>query len=138
MMFQGLLAGHTVAQAMSERCVAVPAEMTLQQIVDEHILASGQRCYLLSRGDATVGLMTLHRVRQVPRSAWPTTRAENVMLPIHELRQIGPDTELWSALQEMDRDGVNQLPVVSGGRVVGMLTREDVITFLRTLRELGR
>jgi CBS domain-containing protein len=37
----------------------------------------------------------------------------------------------------MDRDGVNQLPVISDGQVVGMLSREDVITFLRTLQELG-
>jgi len=37
----------------------------------------------------------------------------------------------------MDRDGVNQLPVMTDGQVVGMLSREDVITFLRTLQELG-
>jgi CBS domain-containing protein len=82
--------------------------------------------------------MTLHRIRAVPRAAWATTRAEEVMLPIGELKRIGPATGLWAALQEMDRDGVNQLPVMEGERVVGMLTREDVITFLGTLRELGR
>jgi signal-transduction protein with cAMP-binding, CBS, and nucleotidyltransferase domain len=37
----------------------------------------------------------------------------------------------------MDRDGVNQLPVMADGQVLGMLSREDVITFLRTLQELG-
>jgi signal-transduction protein with cAMP-binding, CBS, and nucleotidyltransferase domain len=37
----------------------------------------------------------------------------------------------------MDRDGVNQLPVTRDNRVLGMLSREGVITFLRTLRELG-
>jgi signal-transduction protein with cAMP-binding, CBS, and nucleotidyltransferase domain len=37
----------------------------------------------------------------------------------------------------MDRDGVNQLPVMTDGRMVGMLSREDVITFLRTLEELS-
>ena len=50
-MFQGLLAGHTVSQAMSSRCAAVPADLTLQQLVDEHILGSGQRCFLVNRED---------------------------------------------------------------------------------------
>ena len=36
----------------------------------------------------------------------------------------------------MDRDGVNQLPVTADGRVLGMLSREDVISYLRTLQEL--
>jgi CBS domain-containing protein len=39
--------------------------------------------------------------------------------------------------QEMDRDGVNQLPVTKDQHVIGMLSREDVITFLRTIQELG-
>ena len=136
-MFQGLLVGHTVAQAMSSHCVAVPADLTLQQLVDDHILGHGQRCFLVNRGDITVGLMTLHRIKEVPRDQWPTTNAAQVMLPLEQLKRISPDRELWTALQQMDRDGVNQLPVMTDSRVVGMLSREDVITFLRTLQELG-
>jgi len=136
-MFQGLLAGHKVAQAMSGRCGAVPADLTLQQLVDEHILGTGQRCFLVTRGDDTVGMMTLHRIKEVPRSAWATTTASQVMLPLESMKRITPDTEVWTALQQMDRDGVNQLPVTSNGHVLGMLSREDVITFLRTLQELG-
>jgi Zn-dependent protease/CBS domain-containing protein len=136
-MFQGLLAGHTVSQAMSSQCTTVPAEMTLQQLVDEHILASGRRCYLVAQGDSHVGLMTLHRIQQVSRSDWASTTAAQVMLPISELKRIEPDTELWPALQMMDRDGVNQLPVLDDGRIVGMLNRDDVITFLRTAQELA-
>ena len=136
-MFQGLLAGHTVGQAMSSHCVAIPAELTLQQLVDEHILSGGQRCFLVNRGSATVGLMTLHRIRKVPRGEWQTTIAAQAMLPLDKLMRISPDKELWTALQQMDRDGVNQLPVMTENEVVGMLSREDVITFLRTVQELG-
>ncbi len=48
-----------------------------------------------------------------------------------------PDTELWAALEEMDRDGVNQLPVMADGKLQGMLSREDIISYLHTLQELG-
>lgn len=133
---QDVLSRHTVAQAMSHRYVVVPADLTLQQLVDEHILGRGQRCFLVNRGDDTVGLATLHRIKQVPRLQWATTTAEQVMLPREEFKRISPDTELWTALQLMDRDGVNQLPVMADSRVVGMLSREDVIAYLLTLREL--
>jgi Zn-dependent protease len=136
-MFQGLLAGHTVSQAMSGHCVAIPAELTLQQLVDKHILSGGQRCFLVNRGSDAVGLMTLHRIREVPRGEWQTTSAAQAMLPLDKLMRISPDKELSTALQQMDRDGVNQLPVMTDSRVVGMLSREDVITFLRTVQELG-
>jgi Zn-dependent protease len=135
-MFQGLLTGHTVSQAMSRSCASVPGNLTLQQLVDEHILGGSQRCFLVTRGQNTVGLMTLHRIKEVPRSEWATTRIDQIMLPLEQLQRIAPDAELWTAFQQMDRDGVNQLPVTRDHQVVGMLSREDVITFLRTLQEL--
>ena len=122
---------------MSTECSAVPADLTLQQLVDEHMLTRGRRCFLVNSGGITLGLMTLHRVVKVPRSDWAHTTAGQVMLPLGEVKRIGPDTELWTALQLMDRDGVNQLPVMTDSQVVGMLSRDDVISFLRTVRELG-
>jgi Zn-dependent protease len=135
--FQGLLAGHTVSQAMSGRCASVPADLTLEQLVDEHILGSGRRCFLVHRGESTIGLMTLHRIKDVPRPDWGRTSAEQVMIPLEKWKRTQPDAGLWTALQQMDRDGVNQLPVMTGSQVVGMLSREDVITFLRTAQELS-
>jgi Zn-dependent protease len=136
-MFQGLLAGHRASQAMSAHCATVPADLTLQELVDEHILGNGQRCFLVNRGDDIVGLMTLHRIKEVPRPEWATTSVAQVMVPLEQLKSIDPDSELRAALQKMDRNGVNQLPVTRNHHVIGMLSREDVITFMRTLHELG-
>ena len=134
---QGLLTGHRVSQAMSTHCATIPEDLTLQQLVDEQILGSGQRSFLVNRGDKTIGLITLHRIKEVPRHEWATTSAAQVMLPFEQLKCVDFDTELWSALQDMDRNGVNQMPVVRDRHVVGMLSREDAITFLRTLQEFG-
>jgi Zn-dependent protease/CBS domain-containing protein len=133
---QGQLGGHTVRQAMSSRGLSVPADLTLQQLVDGQILGSGRRCFLVNRGEDTVGLITLHRVKEVPRPEWGKTTAAQAMLPLKQVKRISPDDELLSALELMGREGVNQLPVMAGGQVFGMLNREDVITYLRTLQEL--
>jgi Zn-dependent protease/CBS domain-containing protein len=136
-MLRGLLTGHRVSEAMSRGCAIIQEDMTLQQLVDEQILGGGQRSFLVNRGDQTIGLITLHRIKEVPRPEWTTTSAAKAMLPREQLKCIGPDAELWSALQMMDRNGVNQMPVIRDQHVVGMLSREDVVTFLRTLQEFG-
>jgi Zn-dependent protease/CBS domain-containing protein len=135
-MTQDLLAGHCVSDAMSDSYVAVSGDTALQPLVDEHILGKGQRTFVVKEGDEVVGLLTLHQIKGVPRSEWPQTTAGQVMLPAAEMRSVRPDTELWAVFQEMDRDGVNQLPVKSDSQIVGMLTRDGIISFLRTLREL--
>jgi Zn-dependent protease/CBS domain-containing protein len=136
-MLRGLLTGHRVSEAMSRGCAIIQEDMTLQQLVDEQILAGGQRSFLVNRGDQTIGLITLHRIKEVPRPEWTTTNAAKAMLPLEQLKCISHDAELWSALQMMDRNGVNQMPVIRDQHVVGMLSREDAITFLRTLQEFG-
>ena len=105
-MIQGLLTGHKVSQAMSTHCATVPADLTLQNLVDEHILGSGQRCFLVNRGDNTVGLMTLHRIKEVPRPEWATTTCRSghaspgtvkdasILMP-----SCGPRSRRWTAME---------------------------------------
>jgi len=131
-----LLGSHTVAEAMSRSCAMVPAEATLQQLVDQHILGLGQRCMVVRQEERAVGLLTLHNVKQVPREQWVVATAAQAMTPLEQMKWVRPDVQLREALTEMDRDGVNQLPVMEADGIVGMLSREDVISYLRTLQAL--
>lgn len=84
------------------------------------------------------GLLTLHSVRAIPPADWSTTPATQVMIPTANMKTIRPDAELADALGEMDRDGVNQLPVMESDQIQGILGRDDVINFLRILSEFRR
>ncbi len=134
---QSLLSGYRVGRAMSQDFRTIPRTITLQSVVDEHILGSGRRTLAVADDDEIVGLLTLHHIREVPRERWAETTAAMAMTPLTDCRCTTPETSLWDALREMDRNGVNQLPVRSNGHVVGMLSREDVISFLRAIEELG-
>ncbi|MEJ2263202.1 MAG: site-2 protease family protein [Anaerolineales bacterium] len=134
---EDLLAGHKVADAMSRNYTTVPGDTTLQQLVDEHILGGGRRSLIIGDNQHVLGILTLHGVKEVPREQWSMRTAAQVAIPLDKMRKIRPDAELWSAMMEMARDGVNQLPVMQDGEIQGMITREDVISYLHTLQEMG-
>ena len=135
--FRDVLAGHKVSQAMNRQYTAIPSDTTLQHLVDDHILASGQRSFVVKQGDKLIGLLTLHHLKEIPRPQWSTTTVSQAMIPSEQMKWTRPEAELWEALEEMDRDGVNQLPVLTDGQIRGILSREDVVSYLRTLEELG-
>ncbi len=135
-MAQGLLVGHYVSEAMNPTCARVPADASLQELVDEQVLGRGVRCFLVVQGDEVVGLLTLHSFKAAPRSAWNRITAREVMVPLQKAEKIDPHAELWTALQKMGRDGMNQLPVASGDRIVGLLTRSDIVNYLQTLAQI--
>jgi CBS domain-containing protein len=75
-------------------------------------------------------------VREHARKRRGRTARELMTSPV---RTVHPETEVCTALREMGRGKVGRLVVVDGDRVVGMLTRSDVLRiFLRTDTELQR
>jgi Zn-dependent protease len=132
---QGLLAGRRAVEAMDADPASIGAGTVLQHLKDRSIRVAGQHSFVVEADGHSVGLLTPHQIKGIPQSEWPTTPAGRIMIPVARAKSIGPDSDLWIVLQEMDRSGVTQLPVMANGRIVGMLTREDIMRFLRTLRE---
>jgi Zn-dependent protease len=135
MAIRDLLAGRKVSQAMSQNYTIISPSITLQSLADTHILGEGRRFFIVQDEYSVRGVLTLQTIREIPRDRWPSTSAEQAMIQAGDMQWVRPDTELWNALERMDQNGVNQLPVIEDDQIVGLLTRENVISFLRTLQE---
>jgi CBS domain-containing protein len=59
------------------------------------------------------------------------------MTPLPKLATTQPDAVLWTAVEKMGSDGVNQLPVVDGSSIVGIVSREDILRYLQVLRAVA-
>ena len=136
-----LLGGHKVSEVMSRDFPRIPGDMTLQELVDKDVLAQGHRSFVVGRWPSVRRFDYASTIKEVPRSSWPKITASQVMIPLETAISIRPAAELWTALEKMGRDGVNQLPVLNGGggdRVVGMLSRDDLVHYLRILQALAK
>lgn len=127
-----LLAGHTVRKVMMTDCPHLLPRLTLDVVVDHVVLPSGRRCFPVVEHEQLRGLLTLHRIKKVPRDRWTTTRVEDVMIPLAELKTVRSEDELVTVIKQMTAEDINQFPVVDGaGRLVGMVARDNVLAFLR-------
>ena len=134
---RNLLAGHRVGEVMSRDCPEVSVGITLDRLVNEYMLPTGTRCFPVVEAGLLRGLLTLHNIRRVARDRWSTTTVEQVMTPLKELKKVGPDEELWVAMKNMTEEGVNQVPVMDDGHLLGMLGRDNIVSFIRIKGELG-
>ena len=138
---QGKLA-HTlgdvrVSQAMSRDCASVARGTTLERLVNEEVLDAGRRCFVVLDNGTLAGLLTLHEIKTVPRERWSTVTVGDVLVPADRLTTVGPDDHLLAALEKLDDARVAQVPVVSEGRVMGMLGRDDILHYVRARAELA-
>ncbi len=115
----------------------MPESSSLQVLVDERILARGDRCVLLERGGRVTGLLTTTDLAKVPREEWMTTSARTAMVPAEETATVSPMELVTDAIRLMAERDIHQLPVIEGGQVVGMLTRGDILNHIQTRMQFG-
>jgi len=75
-------------------------------------------------------------------NAWQTTHVAEVMtevalvIPFERLVSARLDEDLAKVLEEMARVDVNQMPVVDDGKFLGLVTRGNILAFLRSMANL--
>ena len=128
-----------VSDVMNRDCTPVDGNLNVQNFVDDYLLRTGQRCFVVSQNGEVAGLVTPHEIKGLERPRWPYTTLYDVMRPLDQLHTVTPTTPVMEALETMGRDDVNQLPVVSDNHhLEGIVSRATVLQFLRTRAELGR
>ena len=135
--FQKSLGGLQVEQVMSREPARVPGLLTINDLVEQHVLTSGQRSFFVADNGSLRGMLTLSDIVGLSKPKWRFTTTEQVMVPYHKLVRVTPETELLAALQTMDSASVAQVPVVYNDTLVGVLSREQVVHYLRLRAELG-
>ncbi len=105
---------------------------SVAEVLDTMVLRQGRRTFFVVDPEGRLrGLVTLRELAQTPPAARDTTLAAQVMLGAEQLAVASPSDSGEAALSRMVELGVNQLPVISDGRLVGAVTREALLGVVR-------
>jgi len=132
-----LLVGHTAAEVMWRDCQFIEAKTPVSDLVYNEIMRTGRRCFPVTESGNVAGIVTIHNIRAVPNSNWTTTPVSAIMSRAETMKSVEPETPLARVMEMVGGNGVNQVPVVQGGKFLGMVTREAIMDFLQTKAELG-
>ena len=87
---------------------------------------SGAHAYAIYRDDYVIGLLSLKQLGQIPMHSWAQTSVERAMLPIESAPSLEPSAPALGALQLILEEGVEQVAVMAEGRLLGLVTRNDL------------
>ncbi len=89
-----------------------------------------QQDYVVVDHGALAGIVSLSKLRYLPKTQWSQTPLENVM--IHDLPKAYPDEHLEDALQRMTEHSLTVIPVVDreSNAFLGTVTSRDVLDLM--------
>ncbi len=130
------LTGVLVGQVMEKDVESVHPDTTIANLVQTIFVQKRKRAIPVTDGDNLVGVVTISDIKGLPQEKWPITLVSQVMHrePIHVVK---PEDDLNAAMKLIAQNDLNQIPVLSQGKLVGILTRADVINYLHLSQELN-
>jgi Zn-dependent protease/CBS domain-containing protein len=127
---QQVLGDVSVARVMREDLATVRPGLSVGALVRDHVMRTDQRCFPVLEGDRVMGLVSLTDVRKLPEAEWDTTDVGQIMTPAADLWTVTPETPAVEALQLLGTQDVDQVPVMKGPQLVGVLRRQDLLRWL--------
>jgi len=77
-------------------------------------------------GEEVIGILGVRQVRRLRAGDRATARVEDVMAKPPRLPMLAPADRLVAAAEQLQRAGLDGLPVLDAGRLVGVLTRRSI------------
>ena len=119
--------GVPIADVMTADPATVPTGITVAQLVDEHVLPRRHSAFpVVDRDGRLCGLVTLHRLKQVPWEQRGQITVDRIACPAADVPQVAADDPFIDALATMSTSADNRLVVVDDGRVVGIVSPTDI------------
>ncbi len=131
------LAGVKVRQIMTENVVAVDWLASLEELVRDYIYRHQFTHFPVFNRDELLGMVSLAQVKDVPKDLWPFKQVRDIMAPIDDVPSLKPNDDATEALSRMVSDDLGRMPVIEDGRLVGIVSRRDILNLFKIKSDLG-
>jgi CBS domain-containing protein len=84
-----------------------------------------------------VGFMNVEALQSVPRDEWSMNAVQSVMKPRDQIQWATPDEPAMTLIERMRRSGAEQMAVITGGNIIGMVTRDSIARVLQTRNDVA-
>jgi len=132
-----LLSGIKVKELMSKDPICVSPDMTISEVVDDYFMKHRFTSFPVCRSGRVLGIITLSSVKEIHRENWGEKTIQSAITTIPDEFTLHPEDEAVEAMRKIITSDLGRLPVVEGGRIVGILSRKDIMNLLVVKADLA-
>lgn len=127
---RSVLDGVPVTTVMDASPAVASPGLSVRDFVMEHALRRGHRALPVVEDGRLIGIVSVADARHVEQEAWGATPVSAVMTRV-PLKTLPPEADLAAAMELMVENSIHQVPIVRDGTLVGMVSRADVMRYMK-------
>ena len=136
-LMQSALQGEPVRRFMNPNVVAVKADITVQDLVDNYVYKYHRKMFpVVSDSQQLVGCVSTAQVKALARTEWSRHTVKEIAQSCSPQNTITPDTDAAKAFSILSRNEDSPLLVVENGQLVAFVSPQDLLHFVSIKLEL--
>jgi CBS domain-containing protein len=133
--FRQALRGILVADVMSKENTFISSNLTLDQLLHDYILVTGQRHFAVVDAAKLQGIVTIRDLESMPKKRWKSARVEEIMTSTKRLETTHTGQSAADMIEQMNELRIGVMPVLEGDKLVGVLLRDSLLQLARARAE---
>jgi len=122
--------GVKVKDIMTKHVSTIPPTMTVRELLDK-MMEEKHMGYPVVEGDRVIGVVTLSDAMKVSQDRQGHVMVVNIMS--RDIISVTPETEAIEVVKLLSTRGIGRVLVMESGRVVGIVTRTDLMKAMQIL-----
>ncbi|HAE61012.1 MAG TPA: site-2 protease family protein [Eubacteriaceae bacterium] len=120
-----------VNKFMTENVVTVEYYVSLEQLVEDYFYKYKFSMFPVVRIGEIMGIVTLDDIKKVHKSIWDETTVGSIAQKIEEDLIVSPRDTVSIAMDKAFKNGVGRVLVMEDGRLLGIVSRTDILNYIR-------
>ncbi len=125
-----------VRNFMTTQVVAVDYHIPVQELVDNYFYRYKFICFPVRDGNSIIGLVNLDAVKKLGRESWQQTSVGRIAIALQPDLVVTPDDTVSQAMAKLFRNGVGRVLVMDQQQLAGIVSRTDVLNYMRIRTQL--
>ncbi len=124
-----------VARIMNRNFKMFHANTSAGEVIEQHFVREGNRAAIVAKNEEILGIVTVKDFVNQPRDRRNSLLLQDIMTV--DTKTVEPGSLLIDAFKIMVENNINQLPVCIGNRIVGIIEKQHIIQYIRTIDQVG-
>lgn len=125
-----------VSTFMSKNVISVGAHLSIEALVENYFYKYKYTSFPVIETDRVIGIVTVENIKTLNRDEWDRTIVRNIITPINNDLIVYPEDNVSSAIKKIFQNGIGRVLVMDGETLTGIVSRTDILNYIRIHSQL--
>ena len=138
MMMNDLFTKIHVREFMTKELIVVNYFTSVEDLVENYFYKYKYICFPVVKDESVLGLVTIESIKKINRDLWNQTSVGTITELLREDLIAAPDDTVISAMKKLFANQIGRMVVIEDGKLIGIISRTDILNYIRVYSELHK